>query len=282
MRSLAPRLCRLPPAQDADHITIPLALQWAQRQSRRPAGWAHRLTCVRGFARYWSAIDPRPKSRPGACSPIARLAHAHTFTPIEQIGQLLEAAKQMGGLPGLTYYCLLGLLAVTGLRLGEVLNLKTEDVDLAQASWSLSAPNSVKLDWYRSMPQLRKCSPNTRTSAIGPSVKTCPTSLSPVEATAWTEARSTALFTASPGRLGSEALPPAMGRVCTIFATGSPLRPWCTGIVRDKTSKRASAQSCPPILGHGHVSDTYWYLTICPELMGVVVNRMEEYWEKSS
>lgn len=31
----------------------------------------------------------------------------------------------MGGLPGLTYYCLLGLLSVTGLRAGEVLNLKT-------------------------------------------------------------------------------------------------------------------------------------------------------------
>ncbi len=44
-------------AQGADHITIPLALQWAQRKSSRPAEWAHRLTCIRGFARYWSAFD---------------------------------------------------------------------------------------------------------------------------------------------------------------------------------------------------------------------------------
>jgi integrase len=35
-------------------------------------------------------------------------------------------------------------------------------------------------------------------------------------------------------------------------------------------------------LGHGHVSDTYWYLTICPELMGLVVNRLERYWEEPS
>jgi len=34
-------------------------------------------------------------------------------------------------------------------------------------------------------------------------------------------------------------------------------------------------------LGHGHVSDTYWYLTICPELMGLVVNRLEKHWEES-
>ncbi|SPE56394.1 hypothetical protein SBV1_2370009 [Verrucomicrobia bacterium] len=31
----------------------------------------------------------------------------------------------------------------------------------------------------------------------------------------------------------------------------------------------------------GHVSDTYWYLTICPELMGLVVNRLEKHWEES-
>ena len=35
-------------------------------------------------------------------------------------------------------------------------------------------------------------------------------------------------------------------------------------------------------LGHGHVSDTYWYLTICPELMGLVVKRMEDHWEDAS
>jgi integrase len=33
-------------------------------------------------------------------------------------------------------------------------------------------------------------------------------------------------------------------------------------------------------LGHVHVSDTYWYLTSCPELMGLAVKRLEEYWEK--
>ena len=38
----------------------------------------------------------------------------------------------MSGLPGLSYYCLLGLLSVTGLRLSEVLNLRTKEVDLAQ------------------------------------------------------------------------------------------------------------------------------------------------------
>jgi hypothetical protein len=44
--------------QGAEHITIPLALQWAQRTPARPAEWARRLTCVRCFARYWRATCP--------------------------------------------------------------------------------------------------------------------------------------------------------------------------------------------------------------------------------
>ena len=32
-------------------------------------------------------------------------------------------------------------------------------------------------------------------------------------------------------------------------------------------------------LGHVHVSDTYWYLTACPELMGLSLKLLEQRWE---
>jgi integrase len=35
-------------------------------------------------------------------------------------------------------------------------------------------------------------------------------------------------------------------------------------------------------LGHVHVADTYWYLSACPELMGLAVKRFEDFWEKQS
>ena len=35
-------------------------------------------------------------------------------------------------------------------------------------------------------------------------------------------------------------------------------------------------------LGHVHVADTYWYLSACPQLMGLAVKRFEDYWEKQS
>jgi integrase/recombinase XerD len=118
--------------QDAEHITIPLALQWAQSKPARPAEWARRLTCVRCFARYWSATDPQTQIPPWSLLPHRpSRARPYLYTN-KEIRQLLEAAQKIGGLPGLTYYCLLGLLSVTGLRMGEVLNLRTKDVDLAQ------------------------------------------------------------------------------------------------------------------------------------------------------
>ena len=32
-------------------------------------------------------------------------------------------------------------------------------------------------------------------------------------------------------------------------------------------------------LGHGHVADTYWYLSVEPELMGLATRRLERRWE---
>jgi site-specific recombinase XerD len=53
----------------------------------------------------------------------------------EEVRELLRAAQRLPSTHGLrsqTYYCLLGLLTVTGLRISEARNLQTEDVDLKE------------------------------------------------------------------------------------------------------------------------------------------------------
>src|SRR5207249_11104789 len=67
----------------------------------------------------------------GVCYRIAPAGRDRTCTE-EEIQQLLEGALQLGGLRGWTYYSLFGLLCVTGLRLSEALNLRSEDIDLAE------------------------------------------------------------------------------------------------------------------------------------------------------
>ena len=121
---------------NASHITIALAMQWAQENpSARPCEWARRLSFVRGFARHWSATDPRTEVPPWGLLP-HRPGRAKPYLYSEQeIRLLLEAALQLpslNGLPSKTYFCLLGLLSVTGLRISEALHMRSEDVDLTE------------------------------------------------------------------------------------------------------------------------------------------------------
>ena len=88
---------------------------------------------VRGFAQYLAAIDNLTEVPPPGLFP----HHPKRVTPYiysnREIALLLAAALRLPSADGLkrwTYYVLLGLLSVTGLRIGEALHMKLDDVDL--------------------------------------------------------------------------------------------------------------------------------------------------------
>ena len=43
---------------------------------------------------------------------------------------------------------------------------------------------------------------------------------------------------------------------------------------------RAQMPVLSTYLGHGHVTDTYWYVTGTPELMAAVGQRLDKRWER--
>jgi integrase/recombinase XerD len=121
----------------APRITTRLALVWAQRPAHvQPATWAQRLTWVRGFARYRSATDFKTEIPPSSLLPFRpRRARPYLYTNHE-VRRLLKASLGLSPTDALrrwTYHGLLGLLAVSGLRLGEALSLRLSDVDLQSA-----------------------------------------------------------------------------------------------------------------------------------------------------
>ena len=121
-------------AKNTTHITAQLALEWAQQNpSSQPPTWAQRLGFVRSFARYHIAADPQTEIPPPGLLPFSpHRARPYLYSE-EEIAHLLRCALELHPIDGLrpwTFYCLLGLLSVTGLRIGEAIRLQLEDVNL--------------------------------------------------------------------------------------------------------------------------------------------------------
>jgi integrase/recombinase XerD len=114
-------------------VTTEAAVAWATEPNGvRPGWWATRYGLVRGFAGYLRTIDPAAEVPPaGLVIGKHRRATPYLYSEAE-IAALMSAARQLRSpLRAATYATLVGLLAVSGLRVGEVIALDRDDVDLA-------------------------------------------------------------------------------------------------------------------------------------------------------
>ena len=129
---LLPKLVAYLEAAGATTVTNELAIAWARLPERsRPNHWAARLAVARGFARYLQTIDPATEVPPSGVFPARR----HRPTPYlwsqEDIRRLLEGARDLPSpLRAATHEALFGLLATTGMRIGEAIGLERDDVEL--------------------------------------------------------------------------------------------------------------------------------------------------------
>jgi site-specific recombinase XerD len=121
-------------AAGAVTVTIDLALAWASLPPDPSRSWvAHRLSVVRGFARYLAVVDDRTEVPPTDLLPDG----GHRATPylysVEEVRRLMGAAEGLTSpLRRATMSTLVGLLWVSGMRIGEAIGLDRADVDLEQ------------------------------------------------------------------------------------------------------------------------------------------------------
>jgi integrase/recombinase XerD len=113
-------------------VTTEAALGWAQQPDCSPGSSVppRRMSIARGFARYMSGIDPATEVPPAGLLPSHRIRRIpYLYSPAD-IEMLMSAA---GGIPtplrAATYRTLIGLLAVTGMRVGEAIRLSRADID---------------------------------------------------------------------------------------------------------------------------------------------------------
>jgi len=113
------------------------------------------------FARYRSGDDPATEIPPLGLLPYRPSRARPYLYSEEEIRQLLQAAKNLPATYSLkpwTYHCLFGLLAVTGLRISEALNLQLADVDWSEGILTIQGAKFGSLVWSLCMPRLEELS----------------------------------------------------------------------------------------------------------------------------
>jgi len=133
---LLPRFVRYLDEHDAEFVTIDAALGWALEREM-PVGSvvpADRMMLVRGFARYLSGIDPRTEVPPAGTIRHPRRWRRPFIYSDNDVLAMIEQAQAVIPQPlrSATYQTLIGLLAATGLRIGEALRLDRGDLDTSE------------------------------------------------------------------------------------------------------------------------------------------------------
>lgn len=114
-------------------LTVEVMLAWAQQPAARPGSSVHarRMTAARGFARYLSGIDPGTSVPPaGLISSRRPRTTPHVFADAEVVALLAVIPAVIASpFKSHTYTLVIGLLACTGMRIGEVIGLHDTDID---------------------------------------------------------------------------------------------------------------------------------------------------------
>lgn len=260
-------------------VTVAVAVDW----SMLPAGgdgywWGYRLSVVRGFAKYLHALDPRHEVPPIDLLP----QRPHRAVPYlysdAEVAALIAAADTLGTpVRRATFRTLIGLLRVTGMRVGEAVALDRDDVDLTQGRllirhgkfdktrelW-LHPTSCEALQHYR-----RRCDelivePRTDAffvSATGTRLRYCN-----VQET----------FHRLVSRCGmtprSPRCRPRVHDLRHTFVVGSMQQAYAAG--EDGQTRLTLLATW---LGHVHPASTYWYLSASPELMVLAASRLQTY-----
>jgi integrase len=261
-------------------ITVAAALDWA----RLPAGggdsnwWAYRLSTVRGFATYLHSLDPAHEvpaaellpQRPHRASP-------YLYSDAEIAALIAATSSLRTPLRRATFATLIGLLAVTGIRVGEAIALDRGDVDLAAGRLIVRhskfgktrelALHPSTVEALRRYQRLRdRLAPATATAALFVS-------------TAGTRLLYCNIHHAFHRLAGLAGLAPRSGscrpRIHDLrhsFAVAAMLDAYAAG--QDGQTRLTLLSTW---LGHVHPGSTYWYLSASPELMAVAGQRLEAH-----
>jgi integrase len=266
-------------AHKSSVITTELALRWPQLPTdANPNWWAKRLGAVRQFAKHLRAFDPRTQVPPVDLLPYrTRRQTPHLYSDTEIAALMRQASALPHPLQAATYTTLFGLLAATGMRVGEAIALDENDVDWPR---SLLTVRHSKFRKSRQVPLHESTLAALRAYAIrrdrvrqnkSSSFLVSRVGTRLFEQNVW---RVFARLRQSSGLMLRPGRPPRIHDLRHSFALRT-LRDWYrAGLDVERRLPWLSTY-----LGHVSPSTTYWYLTATPELLALASERAERAWK---
>jgi len=267
-------------------LTVELMADWARQdkwKSPKRITWARRLMLLRPFARYLQQFEPRTEVPDESIfGPIQQRPAPHIFAE-EEIVALLAAARGLAGgrLRAATYETLFGLMAATGLRVSEAAHLLDTDVDL---KLGLLTIRKTKFSKSRLVP--------VHPSVVPQLLRYRRLRNRYIEVDA-----DTPFFISTRGRLLGRSV--GLRTVHRVFASLRSQLGWAnrgshsaprphdlrhTFAVRrltlwheHGTDIDQAMLSLATYMGHAKITNTYWYLTGTPELMGLAAAQFERF-----
>lgn len=258
-------------------VTVAAALAWAQEPAADPTStvWPRRLTVARGFARHMAGLDDRTEIPPTGLIPSRQRWRPPFIYSSEDVAALMSEARSIRWrLPAATYEALIGLLAATGMRIGETLRLDRGDIDWADG---VLLVRESKFGKSRHVPVL-----DSTVAALDDYAQVrdqlCP---NPATASFFVSVRGNRLCYAVAQRV--------FRRLCDTAGIGadSATRPLIHGLrhsfavhtlmawYRAGEDVEARLPTLSVYLGHRDPRSTYWYLSAAPELLALAADRRE-------
>jgi integrase/recombinase XerD len=261
------------------HITTKIALEYAtQNRNASPPSWASRLGIIRRFAIHMRLLDPLTEVPPPYLLPYSYRRKSPYIYSENDILKMLNSCNILSNHPldSKTYYTLLGLIAVTGLRPGEALNLDCDSVDMSLGIITIRDSKFLKTrkipvhkstikmlqEYVKRRDQYirKKMSPYFFVDKWGYGLK------------AGTVRSIFAKICIRAGlRNKGQHVGPRMMDLRHTFAVKTLERCYLDGMNADIVMLILSIY-----LGHENPINTYWYLSATPKLFGLINDRLEK------
>lgn len=276
---LLPRFVAYLDSTGVSTITVETAITWVRRPDTDPASsvWSRRMTVVRGFARHMSGIDPATQIPPLGLVTFRRHWRAPFIYSFHDIEALMAGVPQLVPTPlrAATFQTMIGLLAATGMRVGEAIALDRRDIDWPEG---VIVVRASKFNKSRELP-LDSSTVNALARYAQTRDRCVPRPASP---TFFVSGKGTPIIYTDFGtkfrelvtRTGVGADSPATPRIHDLrhsFAVRTLVRWYQAGEDVAALLPRLSTY-----LGHLTPGYTYWYLSAAPELLALAASRLEK------